>query len=141
MKTNNFIAALRASPESKLVFVDLDGRAVHRGYHLTELKAASLQTVDCGGQTNRWQATIAQLNRLARFWTDIPLRRFLNRAMKPTLLFLLLTSTIAFAAEFDVIIKNGAVYDGSGGEAQHVDLAIKGDRIAGVGDFKNAKAK
>src|SRR3989442_6230124 len=61
--------------------------------------------------------------------------------MKPTLLFFLLTSTIAFAAEFDVIIKNGAVYDGSGGEAQHVDLAIRGDRIAGVGDFKNAKAK
>src|SRR4030081_1373697 len=33
------------------------------------------------------------------------------------------------------------VYDGTGGEAQHVDLAIKGDRIAGLGDFKNAKAK
>src|ERR1700720_1768115 len=44
-------------------------------------------------------------------------------------------------APFDVIIKNGTVYDGSGGEAQHVDLAIKGDRIAGLGDFKNAKAK
>jgi N-acyl-D-amino-acid deacylase len=43
--------------------------------------------------------------------------------------------------EFDVIIKNGAIYDGSGGEAQHVDLAIRGDRIAGLGDFKTAKAK
>jgi N-acyl-D-amino-acid deacylase len=55
-----------------------------------------------------------------------------------------LTSTIAVAAQtrdFDVIIRNGAVYDGTGGEAQHVDLAIKGDRIAGVGDYKNAKAK
>jgi N-acyl-D-amino-acid deacylase len=53
-----------------------------------------------------------------------------------------LTSTIAVAAQtqdFEVIIKNGAVYDGTGGEAQHVDLAINGDRIAGVGDFKNAK--
>jgi N-acyl-D-amino-acid deacylase len=48
---------------------------------------------------------------------------------------------IAAAQDFDVIIKGGAVYDGAGGEAQHVDLAIKGDRIAGVGDFKNAKAK
>src|SRR5438477_3263933 len=59
-------------------------------------------------------------------------------------LILFLTSTIVFAAraqDFDVIIKNGAVYDGTGGEAQHVNLAIKGDRIAGVGDFKNAKAK
>jgi hypothetical protein len=33
----------------------------HRGYHLTELKAASFETVDCGGQTNRWQETIVQL--------------------------------------------------------------------------------
>jgi len=45
------------------------------------------------------------------------------------------------AEEFDVIIKGGTVYDGSGSEGQHFDLAIKGDRIAGVGDFKNAKAK
>jgi N-acyl-D-amino-acid deacylase len=55
-----------------------------------------------------------------------------------------LTSTITVAVQtqdFDVIIKNGAVYDGTGGEAQHVDLAIKGDRIAGIGDFKNGKAK
>src|ERR1700704_2844263 len=43
--------------------------------------------------------------------------------------------------DFDVLIKNGTVYDGSGGEGQHVDLAIKGDRIAGLGDFKTAKAK
>lgn len=59
-------------------------------------------------------------------------------------LFLFLTSTIAFAAraqDFDVIIKGGAVYDSAGSEAQHVDLAIKGDLIAGVGDYKNAKAK
>jgi N-acyl-D-amino-acid deacylase len=45
------------------------------------------------------------------------------------------------AEEFDVIIKGGTVYDGSGNEGQHFDLAIKGDRIVGVGDFKNAKAK
>src|SRR5437868_11365704 len=51
------------------------------------------------------------------------------------------SSAMALAADFDVIIKGGALYDGSGSEAQHVDLAIKGDRIAGVGDFKNAKAK
>jgi N-acyl-D-amino-acid deacylase len=52
-----------------------------------------------------------------------------------------LASTISFAAEFDVVIKNGTVYDGSGGEPQHVDVAIRGDRIAGIGDFKTAKAK
>jgi N-acyl-D-amino-acid deacylase len=44
-------------------------------------------------------------------------------------------------AEFDVLIKGGTVYDGTGGEPQHVDLAIRNDRIADIGDFKNAKAK
>src|SRR5438445_1783811 len=43
--------------------------------------------------------------------------------------------------DFDVIIKGGTVYDGTGAEPKHVDLAIRGDRIAGIGDFKTAKAK
>ena len=42
---------------------------------------------------------------------------------------------------FDVIIKGGSVYDGTGAEPRSVDVAIRGDRIVGVGDFKNAKAK
>jgi N-acyl-D-amino-acid deacylase len=60
---------------------------------------------------------------------------------------LLLMATSALAAtalgqsEYDVVIKGGTVYDGSGGEGQQVDLAIRGDRIAGLGDFKTAKAK
>src|SRR6266571_3129669 len=45
------------------------------------------------------------------------------------------------AGEFDVLIKGGTVYDGTGGEPQHVDLAIRNDRIASIGNFKTAKAK
>jgi N-acyl-D-amino-acid deacylase len=44
-------------------------------------------------------------------------------------------------APFDVIIKGGTLYDGTGTEPKHADLAIRGDRIAGIGDFKTAKAK
>ena len=36
---------------------------------------------------------------------------------------------------FDVIIKGGSVYDGSGGKPRRADVAIRGDRIAGLGDF------
>src|ERR1700719_2084814 len=43
-------------------------------------------------------------------------------------------------ADFDVIIKGGLVYDGTGGEPQHVDVAIRGDRIVGIGDFASAHA-
>src|SRR5256714_8282865 len=44
-------------------------------------------------------------------------------------------------ADFDVIIRSGTVYDGTGAEPRQVDVAIRGDRIAGIGDFKSAKAK
>jgi len=39
---------------------------------------------------------------------------------------------------FDVLIKGGTVYDGTGSQGQRADLAIRGDRIVGVGDFTNA---
>jgi hypothetical protein len=61
MKTNEFVSELRRATANQLVFVDEHGHAVHAGYHLTELKAASLETVDCGGQTNQWQETLVQL--------------------------------------------------------------------------------
>src|SRR5438552_5008930 len=64
----------------------------------------------------------------------------MKRAILCFSLLLAATSVSILAADFDVIIKNGAVYDGSGGEAQHVDLAIKGDRIAGLGHFSKAGA-
>ena len=44
-------------------------------------------------------------------------------------------------APFDVIIKGGTVYDGTGGEGHGADVAIRGDRITGVGDFAKASAK
>src|SRR5437773_7545156 len=65
----------------------------------------------------------------------------MKRAIFCFSLLLAATSVSIIAADFDVIIKNGAVYNGTGSEAQHVDLAIRGDRIAGVGDYKNATAK
>jgi N-acyl-D-amino-acid deacylase len=65
----------------------------------------------------------------------------MKRAIFYFSLLLAATSVSIIAADFDVIIKNGAVYNGTGSEAQHIDLAIRGDRIAGVGDYKNAKAK
>ncbi|PYK82469.1 MAG: aminoacylase [Verrucomicrobia bacterium] len=65
----------------------------------------------------------------------------MKRAIFCFSLLLAATSVSIIAADFDVIIKNSAVYNGTGSEAQHVDLAIRGDRIAGVGDYKNATAK
>jgi N-acyl-D-amino-acid deacylase len=42
--------------------------------------------------------------------------------------------------KLDVLILNGIVYDGRGGEGKRADVAVRGDRIAGVGDYQQASA-
>lgn len=44
------------------------------------------------------------------------------------------------AASYDVVIRGGTVYDGGGGEPYVADVAVRGDRIAGIGDFPDARA-
>src|SRR5712692_8402683 len=61
MTTDEFISELCAGPGHRLLFINVNGRTVQAGYHLTELKAASFQTVDCGGRVNHWHETIVQL--------------------------------------------------------------------------------
>jgi N-acyl-D-amino-acid deacylase len=48
----------------------------------------------------------------------------------------------ATAAEtFDVVIRGGTVYDGSGKAPRRADVGIKGDRIAAVGELAGATAR
>ena len=41
---------------------------------------------------------------------------------------------------FDVIVRGGTVYDGSGNPGRRADVGIRGDRIAAVGDLAAARA-
>ncbi len=41
--------------------------------------------------------------------------------------------------DYDVIIRNGMIYDGSGGAPAKADLAISGDSIAAIGDLSGKK--
>ena len=41
---------------------------------------------------------------------------------------------------FDLIIRGGTVYDGSGSDGKRVDIGVNGDRIALVGDASSAEA-
>ncbi|MGD9561591.1 MAG: amidohydrolase family protein [Pyrinomonadaceae bacterium] len=41
---------------------------------------------------------------------------------------------------YDVIIKGGTVYDGSGGKPRRADVGIKGDKIAKIGDLGGKQA-
>jgi N-acyl-D-amino-acid deacylase len=44
------------------------------------------------------------------------------------------------SSEFDVLIKGGTVYDGTGTEGRVADIGIRGDRITAVGTFQDANA-
>jgi len=52
-----------------------------------------------------------------------------------------MASSVFADVPFDYLIKGGTVYDGSGSEGRVADVAIRADRIAGVGDLANASAK
>jgi N-acyl-D-amino-acid deacylase len=43
--------------------------------------------------------------------------------------------------EFDVLIRNGRVLDGTGNPWYHADLGITGDRIVALGDLSGARAR
>lgn len=62
------------------------------------------------------------------------------------LLTVLLVSSLPFAstaapADYDLIIRNGRVIDGTGRPGFNADVAIKGDRIVRVGNLGGASAK
>lgn len=44
------------------------------------------------------------------------------------------------SADFDIIIKNGVIYDGSGGKPYKADVGIKGDKVVKIGKLDTAKA-
>ena len=69
----------------------------------------------------------------------------MKRAVCLLLLCLLAASQAAFAQGvnrgFDVLIKNGTVYDGTGRAPRRADVGLRGDRIAAIGNLAAATAK
>src|SRR6187402_2583293 len=55
---------------------------------------------------------------------------------------LVAVARLAPAAEsFDVIVRGGTVYDGTGAPGRRADVGIRKDRIAAVGDLARSKAR
>ncbi|MGB4772269.1 MAG: D-aminoacylase [Chitinophagaceae bacterium] len=62
------------------------------------------------------------------------------RVFSLAFLFLLVLQACNRPDHYNVIIRNGIVYDGNGGEPFLADIGIKGDTIAFIGDLKAAEA-
>lgn len=73
---------------------------------------------------------------------DPPVRATRRVRTLLSVLFLGLFVLVAGCVEvpYDVVIRGGAVLDGSGGEPVTADVGIRGDRIAQVGDLSGAEA-
>src|SRR6186997_1041417 len=61
--------------------------------------------------------------------------------LRLSLLALLSFAAPLWAAEFDVLIRGGTVYDGSGGPPKRADVGLRGDSVAAVGDLSRDTAK
>src|SRR4026208_1260702 len=65
--------------------------------------------------------------------------------MKTGIIFLFISALVFSSCnqqqEYDIIIRNGMIYDGNGGEPYKGDIGIKNDTIAFIGDLSKAAAK
>lgn len=61
MNTQQFLDLIRKHPDKFLRFRDHCHSLVHPSYHVSEIKTASYQTVDCGNMEHSWKETILQL--------------------------------------------------------------------------------
>jgi N-acyl-D-amino-acid deacylase len=62
------------------------------------------------------------------------------RFCAPFTFILILIASVPAQSTFDILIKNGTVYDGSGSKPRRADVGIRGDRIVAIGNLKAAKA-
>jgi N-acyl-D-amino-acid deacylase len=63
---------------------------------------------------------------------------------RPSILVLAIAVTLSCAdrpPEYDILIRNGLVYDGGGGPPVSASIAVKGDRIAAIGALQDARAR
>ncbi|MGH9462603.1 MAG: D-aminoacylase, partial [Vicinamibacteria bacterium] len=64
-----------------------------------------------------------------------------SRRYLAVLLVLMVSCSPSPSLEYDVILRNGTIYDGSGSPPYLGDLAIEGDRILAVGEVSEAKGE
>jgi hypothetical protein len=79
MKLGEFVGHLDGKEGLDLEFT-VSGRRISGSYHITEIKSARIESVDCGGTQNRWNEVVFQLLEPGQ---DDPTRRMtVGRARK-----------------------------------------------------------
>lgn len=60
-RTQAFLDSLAPHGDKALVFQLHGETLVHEGYHVTEVKAVTVEAMDCGGRASEWRETVVQL--------------------------------------------------------------------------------
>lgn len=55
------VLAILSGHDDRPLIIDYADRRIQPGYHVTEVKAGSFVTLDCGGQPDAWQETVLQV--------------------------------------------------------------------------------
>ncbi len=75
----------------------------------------------------------------------LPCTRQSIHLMRNLVVLVVLVCSFAFTrmpqAEYDIVLRNGVIYDGTGSEPIRGDVAIRGERIVAIGDVGNVHAK
>jgi hypothetical protein len=61
MKTQEFFNLIEQHKDKSLLFEYAPNKLVGANYHITEVKHLTIDSVDCGAQTDAWKETIIQL--------------------------------------------------------------------------------
>ena len=61
MKTQEFLEVLQNNQDKSLLFEYAPNQLVAANYHITEVKHITVDSVDCGAQTDSWKETVIQL--------------------------------------------------------------------------------
>lgn len=61
MNTKEFFNLLKSNENKSLLFEYSPNKIIKPNYHITEVKHISIESVDCGANTDSWKETIIQL--------------------------------------------------------------------------------
>ena len=138
MNTSSFLAGLRASSHLPLVF-RAGRKEVNPGYHLTEVKRVSYETMDCGAMTHRWSESQFEI------WAPTLVTLGAGRGHMPAAKFLQIVDRVdaELPLNREATARILASFDGQPAALSHIDGMFARDGTLGIelsGDRTRCKA-
>ena len=121
MTTEKFLQLLHSGGDKELRFAYAPGQLVPTAYHITEVKSAHINSVDCGGKEHAYDETIVQL------WLNgIERKKRAMTAAKAAKIFDIVNAKRALRGDTEIFFEYG-----------YGDLATSVYRVTGVAETED----